>query len=128
MPTYEWNCESCGKQMEAVLTIREYCDAPPQPVCCAQPMARFFSVAPGLAVHNPLAGDRAYAGLRTLDGVDVSTRSKHRAYMKERGLTTADDYRGEWKRAAEARAQAEAGIDASRKADIDKAIEQIKSR
>lgn len=85
-------------------------------------MERFFSYEPSRAMDNPLAGDRAYAGLRTLDGVDVSTRTKHRAYMKERGLTTADDYREEWKQAAERRAQEMAGVDPTRREDVARAL------
>ena len=60
-------------------------------------MERKLSVNPmfsGLA--NALAGDRHYDGLRATDGTDISSRSKHRAYMKEKGLTTADDFKETW--------------------------------
>jgi len=53
----------------------------------------------------PVVGDRHYDGLRTTDGVDISTRTKHREYMRERGVTTADDYTGYWAKEAERRAK-----------------------
>lgn len=45
-----------------------------------------------------LWGDRHYDGMTTTDGVDISSRSKHRAYMKATGYTTYDDYKGEMER------------------------------
>ena len=50
-----------------------------------------------------LWGDRHYDGLRATDGADISTRTKHRAYMKANGLTTADDFTGEWDKAQRSR-------------------------
>jgi hypothetical protein len=88
-------------------------------------MERYFSFEASRAIDNPLAGDRAYDGLRTLDGVDVSTRTKHRQYMKERGLTTADDYRDEWTRAAQTRVRDLAGEDPSRREDLARAIAKL---
>lgn len=85
-------------------------------------MCRYFCYDASRAVDNPLAGDRHYDGLRTLDGVDVSTRSKHRAYMKERGLTTCDDFTQQWKQQAQERADRLAGIDPKRREDIERAI------
>ena len=55
----------------------------------------------GLA--NALAGDRHYEGLRAPDGTDIGSRTKHRDYMRSRGLTTADDFKGQWKSAAKER-------------------------
>jgi hypothetical protein len=49
-----------------------------------------------MAMHNALAGDRHYDGLRATDGSDISTRSKHREYMKKHGVTTMDDYKSTW--------------------------------
>ena len=39
-----------------------------------------------------LWGDRHYDGLGTTDGVDISSRSKQRAYMKSTGLVDAGDF------------------------------------
>jgi hypothetical protein len=125
MPTYDFRCPACGAEQSAFLTMGEYLRAPPGFVCCGQSMERDFRVAAGLAVHNPLAGDRAYAGLRASDGTDVSTRTKHRAYMKEHGLTTADDYRGEWQRAAQARAATMSGEDPTRREDLARAAAKL---
>ena len=100
--------------------------ANPRPLfCCGVPMARRITVAPGLAVHNPLAGDRLYDGMRATDGTDISTRSKHRAYMKERNLTTVDDYRETWKRDAEKRADRAAGNDPTRRDDLARAVAEL---
>lgn len=45
---------------------------------------------------NPLAGDRLYDGARTTDGHDISTRTKHRQYMRDHNLTTVDDFKDYW--------------------------------
>lgn len=37
-------------------------------------------------------GDQFYDGGRAPDGSDISTRTKHREYMKRTGLVTFDDY------------------------------------
>ena len=46
-----------------------------------------------------LWNDRSYEGLKATDGTDISSRTKHREYMRRHGLTTADDYTETWKRA-----------------------------
>lgn len=50
-----------------------------------------------------LWGDRGYDGMRAPDGSDISSRSKHKAYMRATGLTTADDFKGSWAQAHQAR-------------------------
>lgn len=37
-------------------------------------------------------GDQYYDGQQAPDGSDISTRSKHREFMKRTGLVTFDDY------------------------------------
>ena len=77
------------------------------------------------ASHHPLSGDRHYDGLRTVDGVNISTRTKHRQYMKDHGVTVADDYKGEWAKAAEKRAEhytTGAGDRRERRAQIERAL------
>jgi hypothetical protein len=127
MPTYDYRCATCGRLTDTFMSIREYADAPPTFVCCAVPMERFFT-SPRCPLLSMLANDRHYQDLMTLDGVDVSSRAKHQAYMKEKGVTTMDDFSQTWARAARDRADATQGLDATRRADIDRAIEQIKAR
>lgn len=67
-------------------------------------MDRRLSVNPimsGLA--NALAGDRHYDGLKATDGTDISTRTKHREYMKANNLAMASDFKEMWAEAARER-------------------------
>ena len=77
----------------------------------------------------PVIGDRHYDGLRATDGADISTRAKHRAYMKRNGLTTVDDFKGEFDKARERRERFHAtGYDPTRRHDIVRAIETLNAR
>lgn len=127
MPTYAFACAVCGERHDAVLSIREYVRAPPTFFCCRKPMARYFDVVPGLASSNPLASERHYDGLRAQDGSDISTRAKHREYMKQHGLTTVDDFGVTWQRQARERAERVAGTDPTRAADVAQAIDKLRS-
>lgn len=100
MPTYDYQCNACGGRGSVLQTIRQYVTAPERPTCCGETMERRLSVNPmfsGLA--NAMAGDRHYDGMRAVDGTDISSRTKHREYMKSKGLTTADDFTGVWSKA-----------------------------
>jgi hypothetical protein len=44
------------------------------------------------AIDGPVMVDRFYENTVSTDGVDIGSRRKHRAYMKERGLAPADDF------------------------------------
>lgn len=46
-----------------------------------------------------------YGQLQATDGTDLSTRKKHREYMKAKGVTTADDFKETWAKQAEDRAK-----------------------
>jgi hypothetical protein len=89
-------------------------------------MERWFPPAAySKAQANPLAGDRHYDGLRAPDGSDISSRTKHREYMKRTGLTTADDFAASWRAAEEQRnryRQGEAGTGAVTRDDIARAF------
>jgi hypothetical protein len=50
-----------------------------------------------------LWGDRSYEGMRAPDGSDISSRSKHREYMRLNNLATADDYTQSWAKAEQQR-------------------------
>jgi predicted nucleic acid-binding Zn ribbon protein len=125
MPSYTFRCDACGELLTHVSSIRDYITDRPTFIHCGAPMDRFFEVVPALAINNPGAGDRHYDGLRAPDGTDISSRSKHREYMRANNLTTADDFTQTWARAAEQRAATLAGQDATRGADIAQAIAKL---
>lgn len=127
MASYTFRCESCGHVLTHVSSIGDYCRDRPTFVHCSQLMERYFETVPGLALHNALAGDRHYDGLRATDGTDISSRAKHQAYMKANNLTTADDFTQTWRKGAEERAQVFAGNDASRARDVAAAIDKLSS-
>jgi putative FmdB family regulatory protein len=102
MPTYEWKCGHCGATRTAVMTMTEYGQTK-QRCHCGSVMARHFGPDSVPAHLNALAGDSHYQGLRAPDGTDIGSRKKHRDYMKRTGLTTTDDFRETWAKAAEKR-------------------------
>lgn len=57
-----------------------------------------------------------------------SSRAAHRAYMKQHGLTTMDDYKGEWAAAEKKRQAAFQGIDPNRRQQIAQAMDRVASR
>jgi hypothetical protein len=123
MPTYTWRCQQCDCEIEAFMTIREYCQSPPNFVHCNESMVR--RLLPTMLMHT---NDDAYAGLRASDGTDISSRTKHRAYMKARNLATMDDFTEQWKRDARERRQRMAGApDPTLKQDIVQAITQLEA-
>jgi len=84
---------------------------------------------PGRSV--PVIGETHYDGMRATDGTPIDTRSKHRAYMKAHGLTTMDDFKGEWAQAAQKRAdyyQGKPGAGAVKRGDIARAIAALERR
>ena len=82
---------------------------------------------PTAATQVPVLNDRHYDGLRATDGADISTRRKHREYMKRHGLTTMDDFTQTWKKEAGEREKRFAGHDPSRKRDFAEAVEKLRS-
>lgn len=73
-----------------------------------------------------IVGDRHYDGLRSpIDGADISTRAKHKEYMRANGLVTADDFKNEWAKAAEKRAEVFQGVDPRRGRDIAEAAQRV---
>jgi hypothetical protein len=105
MPTYDYKCRICEHESSVFQSIGDYCRSPVVPVCCYGGMERKLSVSPLMSgIQNSLAGDRNYIGLQATDGTPIDSRTKHRQYMKERGLTIMTDFKGEWQKAAEKRA------------------------
>lgn len=75
-----------------------------------------------------LWSDRHYDGMRATDGADISSRRKHREYMKRHGLTTADDFKETWARAQREREHYMQHGGSVRKEDIRRAIDQVMQR
>lgn len=75
---------------------------------------------------SALWNDSHYDGLRATDGADIGSRTKHRDYMRRNGVTTVDDFHGEYWRSAEARRIAQRnGYDPARRSDIARAIAKL---
>lgn len=75
-----------------------------------------------------LWGDRSYDGLKASDGTDISTRTKHRDYMKAAGVTTMDDFKDSWAKAKESRERYMTEGGSFKRADIERAIYQLQNR
>jgi len=80
------------------------------------------------ADSGALWGDRSYDGLRATDGTDISTRSKHQAYMKANNLTTIDDYKDTWAKAQAQREHYRQHGGTYNRRDIERAIHQLQNR
>lgn len=121
MPTYTFACGLCGARHELTMGITQYARERPAPHHCGRAMVRVIERAPALMLGN----DRLYQGLRAPDGTDISSRAKHRQYMKDHDLTTVDDFKGTWERAAREREQLLQGTDPARGDDIAAAIHKL---
>lgn len=75
-----------------------------------------------------LWGDRSYDGLKAPDGTDISSRTKHRDYMRATGLATADDFKQTWAKAQEQRERAYTQGGSFSKRDIERVIHQLQNR
>ena len=82
----------------------------------------------GPTLDSSLWGDRHYDGMRAPDGSDISSRAKHRAYMKSTGLATTDDFKGSWAKAQEARDHYRQNGGSVKASDVRQAIERLKQR
>ena len=126
MPTYAYKCSFCECEDERLQSIRAYTEAPDIPYCPQHgPMQRKLTINPAFSgLANALAGDRHYDGMRTIDGVDISSRSKHREYMKRTGLTSTSDYTETWKKQADERAKFQKGefVDKELRTEIAKEV------
>ena len=75
-----------------------------------------------------LWGDRSYEGMKAPDGTDISTRTKHREYMKANGVTTMDDFTNSWAKAKESRERYMTEGGSFKRADIERAIHKLQNR
>lgn len=123
MPTYTFRCTRCGTVEDFFHSISEY-SAGVEHAHCERPMERFFC-APQCPLLNAMLNDRHYEGLTASDGTDISSRAKHRAYMREHNLTTVDDFTETWAREARARQARLDGVDPQRAHDIEAAVRRL---
>lgn len=74
--------------------------------------------------------EEVYGHIQATDGTDLSTKRRHREYMKKHGLTLSEDYRESWKKAAEDRARAftEGPKSATRRESIERAMYQVMNK
>lgn len=75
-----------------------------------------------------LWGDRHYDGARATDGTDISTRSKHREYMRANNVTTVDDFKDTWAKAREQRERLYTQGGTFSRRDVERAISQLQNR
>lgn len=75
-----------------------------------------------------LWGDRHYLGARASDGTDISTRSRHREYMRANNLTTVDDFKDTWAKAREQRERLYTHGGTFSRRDVERAISQLQNR
>lgn len=130
MAIYTWLCK-CGATSETTQSIGAYSDETTRvvPLHCESPMERYLTVnGSNSALAHALAGDRHYDGLCASDGSDISTRTKHREYMKRNGLTVADDYKGEWAKAETARRALLGGDIRSNRAIIEREFTRLEQK
>ena len=80
------------------------------------------------ADSGALWGDRSYDGLRAPDGTDISTRSKHREYMRLNNVTTVDDFKDTWAKAREQRERLYTQGGTFSRRDVERAISQLQNR
>lgn len=72
-----------------------------------------------------LWGDRHYDGVRATDGTDISSRKKHREYMKANNLTTVDDFKETWAKAQQERESFHTQGGSIKRQDIERAMYQV---
>ena len=82
----------------------------------------YYTPRRNLSDTDALISERHYDGMRATDGTDISTRAKHRDYMRRNNLTTIDDYTEEWANAPRKR---ELEQQKERREAIDRVIHQL---
>jgi hypothetical protein len=85
------------------------------------------TVAESRALDAPILMDRFYENTATMEGIDIGSRRKHKAYMKENGYTHPSDFTGQWAKAAEERKAISEGKhdNRARREDVARALYQI---
>lgn len=75
-----------------------------------------------------LWGDSSYDGMKAPDGTDISSRTKHREYMKAKGVTTMDDFKDTWAQAKVSRERYMTEGGSFKRADIERAIYHLQNK
>lgn len=78
--------------------------------------------------RGALWNDRHYDGVQATDGTDISTRKKHRDYMKRNNLATVDDFSQTWAKSRKEREQFYTQGGSIKRSDIERAMSQINNR
>ena len=78
--------------------------------------------------NGVLWNDRHYDGIKATDGTDISTRAKHRDYMKRNNLTTVDDFKDTWAKAQKERENFYTRGGSFSRSDIERAIYQTQDK
>ena len=78
--------------------------------------------------RGALWNDRNYDNMRATDGADISSRKKHREYMRINGLTTADDFSVTWAKSKEKREQYYKHGGSFKRQDVERAIYQLERK
>jgi putative FmdB family regulatory protein len=125
MPTYTFKCPQCGLVRDEITSISHYTSPAFEPPQCHGPMERFFTAGDPMRALDLLTSDAIYEGLKATDGTDISTRAKHREYMRKNNLTTVDDFTQTWARAAREHEARMAGEDKSRVHDVVDAVRKL---
>ena len=80
----------------------------------------------GQSLDSSLWGDRHYENVRGPNGEDLSSRAKHRAFLRSTGLATTDDFKSSWAKAQEARDHYRQNGGSVKASDVRQAIERLK--
>jgi hypothetical protein len=125
--TYTFKCRICGRVEDVLASISHYSSPEFRPPQCPEhpPMERFFTAADPTRALDLLTSDDHYVGLKASDGTDISSRAKHREYMRAHNVTTVDDFTETWKREAREREATRQGIDPTRAHDIAQAVHKL---
>lgn len=75
--------------------------------------------------RGALWNDRHYEGTQATDGTDISSRSKHREYMKRNNLTTVDDFKQTWAQTQKEREQYYTQGGSFTRNDVERAMYQV---
>ena len=106
MPLYEFECRSCASRQEEFFKMA---DCPQETVCvhCGGNAAKIITFSGGIQTEEPLwlqgaSGEQVRECLqdsaRVKAGLDqpITTRSQHKAYLKEHGIVPLDKGNNIW--------------------------------